>query len=787
MTDDKKIISLKRQAFDLYYKFLNTSQREAVYAINGPLLVLAGAGTGKTTVLVNRVAHTVKFGNAYYSDYVPECVSEADVDTLMNMEKVHPDILLSALEKFAVDTVPPYNILAITFTNKAAGEMKKRLTEMLGEDFSSMWVGTFHSVCARILRANADRLGYTSNFTIYDADDSKRLALECMRQLNIDEKMISVSTVLNTISRAKDNLLDALGFSAEAQSDFKNSRIAVIYELYEHKLRENNAMDFDDLIMQTVKLFREHHDVRMRYASRFRYISVDEYQDTNAAQYELVKLLSSEHFNIMAVGDDDQSIYKFRGASIKNILSFDRCFEDCRIIKLERNYRSTSNILSAANSVIRNNKSRRGKELYTESREGEKVHIKKLPTQNDEARYIVNVVRRGVEEGAKLSDYAVLYRMNAQANAIQMAFARAGIPFRVVGGRKFYDKKEIRDMLAYLTVINNPGDNLRLKRIVNEPKRKIGESTIKVLEEIAEEKQISLFEAMLRSGDTVVLSKSSAKLLKFTSLILELRSIVNTVPLAELMDRLLDLSGYRQMLLESDDEDDQERLENIEELKSSMVQYELSVDDSSLEGFLQSVSLITDVDNYDENANAVVMMTIHSAKGLEFPTVFLPGMEEGVFPGMQSLNDPAELEEERRLAYVAMTRAKDTLYLIHTTERMLYGRTSYNPVSVFVTEIDPAVTDAASPVRPPQPVAQPTKRKYPLSHETMKNSDVIVNLGKTRDYEIFVINDRVKHITFGAGTITNVTEMGADIMYEIVFDVHGRKRLMATYAKLTRE
>lgn len=785
MTDEKTILSLKRKAFDYCYSHLNPMQREAVYHVNGPLLVLAGAGTGKTTVLVNRIAHTVRFGNAYKCDYVPDCVTEDDVKILKSCK--HPDVLLDTLEKFAVEPVKPYNVLAITFTNKAANEMKDRLTTILGEDIGEMWVGTFHSVCAKLLRINGQRLGYTPNFTIYDADDSKRLIADCMRQLNIDDKMIPVNVAMNTISRAKDKLCGAVEFTDLAQSDFRDSRIAVIYELYEHKLKENNALDFDDLIFQSVRLLRDNPDLRMKYGNKFKYISVDEYQDTNKAQYELIKLLASEYENVMAVGDDDQSIYKFRGASIKNILSFDRCFEDCTVIKLEKNYRSTENILRAANSVIRNNKSRRGKELYTDSDKGEKVHIKKLPTQNDEARFIVNTVRRAAEEGRSLSDFAVLYRINAQANAIQMAFARAGIPFRVVGGRKFYDKKEIRDILAYLTVINNPDDNLRLKRIVNEPKRKIGDSTVRALEELAEERGLSIFGIMNISDSIDALSKTSGKLLRFCTMITELKRLAATgIPLAELVERLLDMSGYRTMLETSTDEEDRERLENIEELKSSIIQYELSVDDASLEGFLQSVSLITDVDNYDDKANAVVMMTIHSAKGLEFPVVFLPGMEEGVFPGMQSLNNPEELEEERRLAYVAMTRAKEELYLIHTTERMLYGRTTYNPVSVFVTEIDRDATDSASPVRPPQPIPQPTKRRHPLAAETVKDSSVIVNLGKTREYDIFVVGDRVSHLTFGDGTITSVTEMGADIMYEIIFDVHGRKRLMATYAKLTR-
>lgn len=788
--DKKGLTQLKRRAFDAYYSNLNEMQRKAVYTVNGPLLVLAGAGTGKTTVLVNRIANILNFGNAYYSDFCPDDLSGNDLRILENAKNSSKEELFSVLSKFKDCAAGKYDILAITFTNKAANEMKTRLAGIIEDDYGDMWVGTFHSVCVRLLRINADRIGYEHNFTIYDTDDSKKLMSDCMKRLNIDERILPLPAALKRISRAKNELIDAEKFASDAAGDFRDSQIATIYELYQHELKKNNAFDFDDLIMQTVRLLVENDDVREKYSNKFKYISVDEYQDTNYAQSKLVELLARADGNVMAVGDDDQSIYKFRGATIKNILEFDKIFKNCTVIKLEENYRSTSNILNAANSVIRNNKSRRGKELFTTSKEGEKVHIKRMANQLDEARFIINTIKEGVvKNGRAFSDYAILYRMNAQANAIQTAFSRSGIPFRIIGGRRFYEKKEIRDVIAYLTVINNPSDDQRLLRIINEPKRKIGDSTIDGVKAIAEERETHLFRIMSVSADIPQLCKVSSKLVKFTDMILNLKSVADTVPLPELLDMMLDQTGYREMLLTSGDEEDRDRLENIEELKSSMAQYELDEAEPTLEGFLQSISLITDIDNYDKEANATVMMTIHSAKGLEFPVVFLPGMEEGVFPGMQSEIDPGELEEERRLAYVAITRAKEELYLIHCSERMLFGKTSYNSVSRFAAEIDPEFTDAMIYKRQnviEKMQSENSKRKHQLSNEILKDSTELKNVGKTQGFETFVDGDRVNHITFGTGTVISAKPMGADTMYEINFDLHGKKRLMATYAKLTR-
>ena len=786
----EKLLKLKRDAFDIYYSDLNEAQRKAVYTVNGPLLVLAGAGTGKTTVLVNRISHLINFGDAYSSDALPENITERDIEALKSASSLSHEDLFDVLYKFAYRRCPAYNVLAITFTNKAANEMKTRLSSKLSESFGDMWVGTFHSVCVRILRANAEKIGFTSAFTIYDADDSKKMITECMNQLNIDDKMLPVTSVANRISRAKDSLVEPDEFTEEAQGDFRDSQIATIYELYQHKMKSSNAFDFDDIILYTVKLLNDYPDVLEKYANKFKYISVDEYQDTNLAQYQLVKLLSSVHKNIMVVGDDDQSIYKFRGATIRNILYFDKCFPSCTVIKLEENYRSTSNILEAANSVIRNNKSRRGKELFTKKQGGEKVRIKKMPRQDAEARFIINTIKeKSIRQNRPYSDFAILYRANSQANSIQTEFGRSGIPFRVVGGRRFYEKREIKDIIAYMTVVNNPADDQRLLRIINEPKRKIGESTIDAIKKIAEERETDLFSVMLSASDIPALAKVGSKLGKFTEIILELKSLCDTVPLSEFLENVLDKTGYRQMLLDSGTEEDRDRLDNIEELKSSMIQYELDDVSPSLQGFLQSISLITDIDNYDNNANAVVMMTIHSAKGLEFPVVFIPGMEEGIFPIQQAVNDPSELEEERRLAYVAFTRAKEELYLIHCQERLLYGRTSFNPVSRFVEEISPEFTDSVLPKRmniAEQFNASAGKRKHTLSSEILTDSASLGNIGKTQGYETFAEGDRVSHITFGTGTIIKATVMGADTMYEINFDDHGRKRLMATYAKLTR-
>ncbi len=792
----EEFVEIKRAAFDKLYSSLNDMQRQSVYQINGELLILAGAGTGKTTVLVNRIAHIITYGDAYHSETVPEYMTQEQYDRLCDYENLSHDELAQALKICAVRPAPAWSVLAITFTNKAAGEMKQRIAALVGEELSSdMWVGTFHSICVRILRRHISLVNdkYTSNFTIYDTDDSKKLILQCMKQLNIDEKMLPAKTVASRISRIKDELITPEEFTDSSSADFRESQIATIYELYQHNLRENNAVDFDDIIFNTVKLLSTYPEILEKYHKKFRYINVDEYQDTNTAQFELTRLLAQGSGNIMVVGDDDQSIYKFRGATIKNILQFDSVYPNANVIKLEQNYRSTSNILGAANSVIRNNFGRRGKELWTSSDNGEKVHVKIALNQNDEAKLIINTIKELSKDGKyKYSDFAILYRMNAQSNPIEAQFLKSGIPYRVLGGMRFYERKEIKDMLAYLTVINNPGDNLRLKRIVNEPKRKIGDSTISAVEDIASENGVPLFSVMANASQFTALAKNAAKLEKFASMILSLKECAETKGLSELCKRLLDETGYREMLLTSTLSEDIDRLANIEELMTNIISYEENEEDPTLEGFLQSVALVADIDNYDKAADAVILMTIHSAKGLEFPVVFLPGMEEGIFPGIMSVSNPDEMEEERRLAYVAMTRAERSLYLIHAEERMFFGKTQRNPKSKFICEIDKEYSDeeepkkSTPPKQPVQPMQQTRKRKYQLSAELTRDVSDIAEVGKTKSYERFESGERVLHMTFGEGTILTVTEMGADIMYEIIFDKVGTKKLMATYAKLKR-
>ncbi|MBP3918232.1 MAG: UvrD-helicase domain-containing protein [Clostridia bacterium] len=780
---------------------MNEKQREAVYTVNGPLLVLAGAGTGKTTVLVNRIAHIIRYGNAYYDDTVPNGLTEANVSALEQSASVMSGEELGQLcESFSSNPCPPWAILTITFTNKAANEMKERLSKVIGEKSADIWAGTFHSICVRILRKYGERIGYRSGFTIYDTDDVKKVILECMKQLNIDDKQLQPRTVMNTISRAKDKLQTPEDFMNEVGSDLRLSQIASIYELYQKQLFDANALDFDDIIMQTVALLKAEEEVRSYYQNRFKYVCVDEYQDTNHAQFMLTGLLSGKYRNLMVVGDDDQSIYKFRGATIENILHFDDTYSDAHIIRLEQNYRSTTNILNAANSVIRNNFGRRGKELWSNAGEGEKITIRKLDNQNEEARYIINkIMDQVIREKRKYSDFAVLYRVNAQSSYLENIFAKSGIPYRLLGGTRFYERKEVKDIIAYLCVINNPSDNLRLKRIINEPKRKIGETTLTALENIAAYEDVTILDAMRNAENYPTLAKSITKLHDFAYMIDALTEISKTEKLSVLFQRVLELTGYMKML-EAAGITEIDRVQNVKELVSNAVAYEEANEDATLSGFLEEVALVSDIDNYDENADAVVLMTIHSAKGLEFPVVFLPGMEEGLFPSIQSAMNPEELEEERRLAYVAITRAKTRLYALHTRERLIYGKTNFNQKSRFLEEIPEEYTNIEIPKSIRQQAAEAEaaanggtvtapgdrKKKVTMSKEFFRESDLSAGVGRTQSYDRFTAGDVVSHFTFGRGVILSVREMGADILYEIAFDTVGTKKLMATYAKLRK-
>ncbi len=795
-----RYFAAKRSIFDSLYASMNDKQRESVYTVNGPLLILAGAGTGKTTVLVNRIAHIIRYGNAYYDETIPPSLTEEGVSALEQASQLPHDALADLAESFSSRPCPPWAILTITFTNKAANEMKERLAAIVGQQSDEIWAGTFHSICIRILRKYGERIGYRPDFTIYDTDDSKKVILTCMKQLNIDEKQLPPKAVQNAISRAKDKLQTPDDFMTEAGSDLRLNQIASIYELYQKQLFDSNALDFDDIIMQTVRLLMADKEARDYYQSRFRYVCIDEYQDTNYAQLQLAVLLSGKHRNLMVVGDDDQSIYKFRGATIENILHFDETYTDARIIKLEQNYRSTSNILNAANSVIRNNFGRRGKELWSKADDGEKITVRKLENQNEEARYIINkIMDLVIREKRKYSDFAVLYRVNAQSSNLETVFAKSGVPYRLLGGTRFYERKEIKDVIAYLCVINNPSDNLRLKRIINEPKRKIGETTLSALENIATYEDVSILDAMRNAEQYPSLSKSISKLHSFAEMIDELREIQKTQKLSVLFETVLERTGYMKML-ENAGISEIDRVQNVKELISNAVAYEESTPDATLSGFLEEVALVSDIDNYDENADAVVLMTIHSAKGLEFPVVFLPGMEEGLFPNIQSAMNPEELEEERRLAYVAITRAKSRLFALHTRERLIYGKTSFNPKSRFLDEISEeyvfvelpksrfhANEGAQESTGTTEQTRTPERRKkITMSKEFFRESDLSSGVGRTQSYDRFSTGDVVSHFTFGKGVILSVREMGADILYEIAFDTVGTKKLMATYAKLRK-
>ena len=830
-TIKQRYLSVKRKLFDKAYNSLNERQREAVFTVNDPLLVLAGAGSGKTTVLVRRIAFIIRYGNAYFSDYVPYGMDEARVAELERALVLQPEAIEQhILSQFASNACEPYRILAITFTNKAANEIKERLARMFPEDEATatdICTGTFHSVCVRILRRHGDRLGYRPSFTIYDADDTKKAMSAAMKRCNVDEKLLPVKSVINAVSRAKDKLLTPDDFYMQAGQDFRQKQIARIYEEYQRYLRESNALDFDDLIMQTVLLLKKCPDVRDAYQRRFRYVCVDEFQDTNVAQLHLTVLLSDFHKNLMVVGDDDQSIYRFRGATIENILTFDKTYPDAKTIKLEQNYRSTQNILDAANAVISHNAGRKGKTLWTAQGDGKKIQLKLCDDQNTEARYIVDTVSRTVaKKEATYRDFAVLYRTNAQAQSIEKAFARAAIPYRVLGGTRFSDRKEIRDAVAYLQLISNHDDNTRLLRIINEPRRGLGAKTLEAVAAIAEEQRCSQFEILKTADRYTALSRSAKTLREFAELIDQLTELSKSVTLDVLFDAMLDRSGYRQMLVAAGAEET-DRLENLDEFKSGILEYMNDAEEPTLTGFLEETALVTDVDRYDESADAVVMMTVHSAKGLEFPIVFLPGMEDGLFPGMQTVTaGESDMEEERRLAYVAITRAKKTLYIVHTRNRLLYGQTMYNPVSRFVSEIPASLVDkldesdaasvrvtggygsynpygigrsvygargAESPAaRQKTYIAGGQPVRTPVNHARPTSSAETITVGKSvppkaaAKREAFAPGDRVRHMNFGDGEILSVKPMGADTLYEIVFDRVGTKKLMATYARLTK-
>ena len=817
MTDlERRFIQARHDAIATEYSTLNPCQRQGVLATEGPLLLLAGAGSGKTTVLIHRVANLLRFGRGSDTDEIPIPISEDEVQFLEQYAAA-PDAAQRPLMEYlcAVEPARPWEVLAITFTNKAANELKERLGRMLGEEVAAdVWASTFHSACVRILRRDIDRLGFDRSFTIYDSDDSKRVIKDIIKELELEEKSFPPREVQTIISRAKNDMQTPEDFAEQGKAinDWRKIRMGKVYSLYNKKLRDANALDFDDLLWHTVRLLETAGDVREYYQRKFRYILIDEYQDTNALQYRLAALLTNQAKNICVVGDDDQSIYRFRGADITNILSFERQFRGARVIRLEQNYRSTQNILDAANAVIRHNQGRKGKTLWTENGRGELVTVKTTYNESDEANFVLGQIMMYYRRGGNWGDCAVLYRTNAQSNAMEYACKRNGVPYKIYGGLKFFDRAEVKDMLAYLCVINNPTDDLRLRRIINVPARKIGAATVDKAQLIAARYGLTLYDVLCRAEEFPELKSSAAKLKPFTDMIEEMRRRLPDCPLPEFYDYVCERSGYAPALREKDDVESRGRLENVQELKSSILTYLENAEgtEPSLSGFLDEIALYTDLDSRADGDNCVTMMTMHAAKGLEFPQVFVVGMEEGLFPGNRAMGDGAEMEEERRLCYVAMTRAREKLTLTNARQRTLYGRTTPCMPSRFLNEIpeenmewlskpqprsesweerDSDYGDrgygsyggygqrSAAPVvtrrEPAEPKAGALRSAAGASKATPKAAAprMQIQAGET-----------VEHDAFGRGLVLSVRTMGGDALVEVAFDSVGTKKLMLKMA-----
>lgn len=740
------------------YDTLNEQQKEAVLHTEGPLLILAGAGSGKTRVLTHRIAYLIE-------------------------------------EK----GINPWNILAITFTNKAAGEMRERVDNLVGFGSESIWVSTFHSMCVRILRRHIDLLGFDTNFTIYDTDDQKTLMKDICKLLQIDTKLFRERSLLTAISQAKNELVTPEEFRIQAQGDFSRQKIASVYEEYEKQMRANNALDFDDLLVKAVQLFQTQADVLDYYQERFRYIMVDEYQDTNTVQFELVRLLSAKYRNLCVVGDDDQSIYKFRGANIRNILDFEQVFPDAKVIKLEQNYRSTSNILNAANAVIRHNHGRKDKTLWTDNGEGDKINVRQFDTAFDEAEYIVGDIRERVESGkAAYNDHAILYRTNAQSRMFEEKFVTANIPYKIVGGINFYARREIKDLLAYLKTIDNGRDDLAVRRIINVPKRGIGLTSINRVQEYASGREIGFYEA-LRAVDLIPnIGRGASKLESFVALIEHFKTDAKELTISELMQEILEETGYIESLKEEGSEEAESRIENIDELISKITAYEETCEDrdepATLNGFLEEVALVADIDSLDESNDYVVLMTLHSAKGLEFPHVYLAGMEDGIFPSYMTItaDDPEEVEEERRLCYVGITRAEEELTLTCARRRMIRGETQYNKMSRFLKEIPMELLSTGAVFQKPEPEEERKPSAYQQARQAFR-AKAFVQPGAARSFGSpkgegpgYQVGDRVRHVKFGEGTVTAMVEGGRDYEVTVDFDGPGTKKMFAAFAKLQK-
>ena len=731
---------------------LNKEQREAVVTTEGPLLILAGAGSGKTRVLTFRIAHLVQDKGIF-----------------------------------------PGNILAITFTNKAAKEMRERVEELVGDEARSMWISTFHSSCVRILRQDIDKLGYNKNFVIYDTSEQEKVMKECLKELNLDEKMYPVKDMLGKIGSLKDTLMDDNTYYRMNANDFKNRRLAEAYTLYQKKLKGNNALDFDDIIMKTVKLFRDNNDVLNYYQRKFRYILIDEYQDTNRAQYELVRLLASGHGNLCVVGDDDQSIYGWRGADIKNILEFEKDYPNVKTIKLEQNYRCTKKILDAANFVIANNEKRKQKKLWTENKSGDNIKFYRADTDREEARFIVNQVDRLVSEGYSYRNFAVLYRTNAMSRIVEEAFVTSHLPYRVFGGLKFYDRKEVKDVLAYLKVINNPLDSISLERIVNVPKRGIGDTSVAKVKEYALERDMGLYSSMLEIEMVEGLTKRAANSLeKFISLMNYFITAKEKMKVSELINEILDKTEYIKELREENTPENESRIENLQEFYSAAIEFEETSEDKSLGGFLEKVALVSDQDQLDETGG-VTMMTMHTAKGLEFPIVFIAGVEQGIFPHFSAQEDVAEMEEERRICYVGITRAKESLYLTCAKQRLMFGRTMFNEVSCFVEEIPEELVEDMTPKNTSFGRVYDHDRSYPKPSYQSQNRHINApvnnyvkpvpasNAPKSTEIKA---GAKIMHKAFGKGLVIAIKPSGGDTQLTVHFENAGLKNLLLSSAPI---
>lgn len=793
MTDAmiQRFIAARRRYIASHFQNLNEMQRQAVMATEGPLLLLAGAGSGKTTVLINRIANLIRFGRGSDTEEVPDTVTEEDVmfleelaEPMSEFDRHRADCLC------ALEPASPWNIIAITFTNKAANELKDRLENILGVGAQDVWAMTFHSACCRILRREIERLGYSKSFTIYDTSDSERIMKEIIRDMGLDDKTFPAKYVLSIISREKDKMTtpDQLLERAETTGDLRLLHTAKAYRTYQSRLKENNALDFDDIIFRTVELLQEFEDVRTYYQRKFKYVLVDEYQDTNYMQYLLTSLLAGGYENICVVGDDDQSIYRFRGATIENILNFEKQYRGSRIIRLEQNYRSTQSILNAANSVISHNLGRKGKRLWTANPSGDPITVYEAYDEGAEANFVAGQIISG-SKGKNFKDYAILYRTNAQSNALEFALKRNGIPYRVIGGMRFFDRAEVKDMLSYLCIINNRNDDLRLKRIINNPPRGLGAKTLEVVERLAQAEGKPVYHVVSAPYAYAPLEKPANKLLQFAVMIDELAQLLDEgVSLPEFYDEVLHKTRYAAMLEAKPTEENKTRLENVRELKSSIQAYVQNAEVPTLAGFLEEIALYTDIEEYNEGDDAVVMMTMHAAKGLEFPNVFLVGFEDGLFPGMRAIGDHEEMEEERRLCYVAITRAKKRLAISYAKQRMLYGRTNAALPSRFLREIPENTVEhkggyhrktaqtaySNGYLRQETPMYQIPQHKREIPAYTaapVKAAYLELNKG-----------DMVQHTAFGRGLVLSVMKMGGDALLEIAFDEIGTKKLMAKTA-----